>query len=107
MFPELTINQIRHSAPLKILRLVINCTSEMSHRVECSRTIQNIDIKERDERQPKLSRRTAQIPLINAQSVADSVEGNDFLEEVEVVVSSWVVWEEGHGCGTWPGDDGY
>lgn len=107
MFPELTINQIRHSAPLKILRLVINRTSEMSHRVECSRTIQDIDIKERDERQPKLSRRTAQIPLINAQSVADSVEGNDFLEEVEVVVSSWVVWEECHGCGTWPGDDGY
>ena len=107
MFLELTIDQIRHSTSFKILRLGINRTREMRHRVERSRTIENIHIKKRDKRQSKLSRGTTQVPLINAQSVADSVEGNDFLEEVEVVVSSWVVWEECHGCGTWPGDDGY
>lgn len=95
---ELTINQVRNSRTLKILSLGINGTGEMSHGVQSTGTIQDINIEEGNKRKTELSRRTTEVPLIDAESLADRAESDDFLEEVEVVISKRSVWEVGDAC---------
>lgn len=69
-------------------------------------TVQNIDVEEGNESKTPLTGVLRDVPLLNSKNLANRVESNNLLEEVESGVASLGVREVGDACWTGPRDDG-
>lgn len=82
-----TVDHVSYCRAFKILSDGINRTRKMSHRVERSGTVHNINIEESDECKAKLPTGALQVPVQDIKRLLDGMEGDHLFEEVEHLIS--------------------
>lgn len=70
-------------------------------------TIENIDVKEGDKGQPKLSAVFRDIPLLDSQNTLNRTERHNLLEKIKGRITEFGVREVSNWSRSRPGDDGY
>lgn len=83
----LTIDHVSYCRAFKILSDRVDRAGKMSHGVERSGTIHNINIEESDECKAKLPTSATQVPVQDIKRLLDGVEGDHLFEEVEHLIS--------------------
>ena len=83
----LTIDHVSYCRAFKILGDRVDCAGKMSHGVERSGTIHNINIEESDECKAKLPTSATQVPVQDIERLLDGMEGDHLFEEVEHLIS--------------------
>lgn len=84
---RLTVDQVSYCRAFKVLSDGVNRARKMSHGVERSGTVHNINIEESNECKTKLSSGTLQVPVQDIKRLLDGMEGYHLFEEVEHLIS--------------------
>lgn len=83
----LTVDHVSYCRAFEILGDGINRAGKMSHGVERSGTVHNINIEESDECKAKLPTGALQVPVQDIECLLDGMESNYLFEKVEHLIS--------------------
>lgn len=99
------VNHVSNRGALEVLGDRVNQVGELSHGVQGTSTIENIDVEEGDQGKTELSSVAADAPLLHAESLADLMKVHNLPEEVKGIVTDIRIGEVGERGSTRPGDD--
>ncbi len=78
--------------------MAVDDAGEAGHGVEGGGCIDQVDVQEGEEGEGEVGAGAAgDVPVLDPEDGLDGMEGDDFLEEVELLVAGWGAWEVGEG----------